>query len=198
MDLISTLYQNLLATSWLEAIAVIAGLLSVWFARRGNILVYPIGIVSVLIYVYICYDNKLYADAGINAFYFLMSLFGWYNWARNIEGNRHIPIRFNTPGQNYLSLAGILLFFLILIYLLRRYTDSDVAVMDAFTTAVFIIAMWLMALKKVENWLAYSVGNLVSIPLYAYKGLILTSFQFLAFLILGIAGYIKWRREAVR
>ena len=188
-------YQNVLNTSWLEAVAVLFGLLSVWFAKKENLLVYPTGIVSVLIYVYICLSAGLYADMGINFFYFLMSVYGWYNWTRKDKTDHFIPITSNTTKQQLLSLSGTVVFFLILQYILRHFTDSTVPYIDSTTTAIFIIGMWLMALKKIENWIYWIVGDIISIPLYFYKGLVLTSFQFTVFLILAVMGYVEWRRK---
>jgi nicotinamide mononucleotide transporter len=187
--------QNIINSSWLEAVAVLFGLLSVWFAKKENLLVYPTGIVSVLIYVYICLSAGLYADMGINFFYFIMSVYGWYNWTRKDKTDHVIPISANTLKQNLLSLAGTVVFFLILQYILRNFTDSTVPYIDSTTTAIFIIGMWLMALKKIENWIYWIVGDIISIPLYFYKGLALTSFQFTIFLILAIMGYIEWRKK---
>lgn len=180
--------------TWLEAIAVFFGLLSVWYARKENILVFPTGIVSVLIYVYICFGAKLYADMGINAYYFVMSVYGWYTWTQ-VTGKPALPISYNTPFETRMSISILVISFTILWYALSNFTDSDVPVWDALTTSIFFVAMYLMARKKVENWIAWIVADIISIPLYFYKGLILTSFQFLVFLILAIMGYITWKQQ---
>jgi nicotinamide mononucleotide transporter len=186
-------YQNLLATTWLEGIAVLFGLLSVWYAKKANILVFPTGIISVLIYVYICFVAGLYADMGINAFYFLMSVYGWYKWTRKDASEKMIAITKSNTLQHFAAAAGAVVFFVILRYVLINYTDSTVPTWDAITTAIFIIGMWLMALKKLENWVYWIIGNTVSIPLYFHKSLVLTSFQYSVFLVLAILGYIQWR-----
>jgi len=192
LSIFQTVYGNLMASSWLEALAVITGLLSVWYAKKENILVYPTGIISVLIYVYICLTVKLYADMGINAFYFGMSIYGWVKWTRKTADHHHRPITWASKREWVWSVAGMVIFFIILVYILKNYTDSNVPVWDALTTAIFIIGMWLMALKKVENWLFWIAGDLISIPLYASKALVLTSIQFAIFLILAVAGYLAW------
>jgi nicotinamide mononucleotide transporter len=192
-----TLYENLLASSGLEAIAVLTGLMSVWYAKKENILVYPTGIVSVLIYVYLCFSVKLYADMGINAFYFVMSIYGWVKWSRKTTDNKPARQISKASRKEWIySAAGFLVSFLVLIYVLKNYTDSNVPVWDALTTAIFIIGMWLMALKKIENWLFWIAGDLISIPLYASKGLALTGFQFAVFLALAISGYMEWRAKS--
>lgn len=196
------LLENLRDTTWLEAVAAILGIASVWYARRENILVYHTGIISVLIYVYICFFSRLYADAGINFFYFLMSVYGWYNWTRSTGESDHLEISINTKGQ---QIGGIVLTFvsywaiLGIIWIFNRedtvYMTSYVPWVDSFTTSVFLVGMLLMARKKVENWIYWIIGNIVSIPLYFMKGLAFTSFQYLVFLILAILGYMEWRKR---
>ncbi len=188
-------YENIMASTWPEALAVLTGLLSVWFAKKENILVYPVGIISVLIYVYLCLTVKLYADMSINAFYFIMSVYGWVKWSRKTGENLARPITYATKPEWIFSIIGLVVFFIILAYILKNFTDSNVPVWDGLTTAIFIIGMWLMALKKIENWLAWILGDLISIPLFASKGLILSSFQFTIFLILAVSGYMEWRAK---
>ncbi len=196
-----TFWSNLLDTSLLEFTAVVFGLLSVWFAKQEKILVYPTGIISVLIYVYICFGIKLYADAGINLFYFGMSVYGWYKWTRKASKPR---LKISASNlQNWMT--SILMFLIsgLIILLLLKYFKADdieywstrVPYIDTFTTAIFIVGMWLMAIKKLENWIFWIIGDVISIPLYAYKGLVFTSFQFLVFLVLAIMGYMTWRRK---
>ena len=194
---------NLMDTTWLEFVAVVFGLLSVWFAKQEKILVYPTGIISVLIYIYICFNVKLFADAGINLFYFIMSVYGWYMWTRKSE-KPPLKITFNT-AKDWMITGGLFLFSLILIVSLLKYFNGDdveywstnVPYIDTFTTSVFIIAMLLMALKKVESWIFWIVGDVISVPLYTYKGLVFTSFQFVVFLILAVMGYVEWKRKVI-
>lgn len=192
LSVYQTLYENILDSSWIEAVAVVTGLASVWYAKKENILVYPVGIVSVLIYVYICFSVKLYADMAINAFYFVMSIYGWVKWSRKVDDKPARPVSRATKAEWMYAVAGLSVSFVILVFILKKYTDSNVPVWDALTTAIFIIGMWLMALKKIENWLFWIAGDLISVPLYASKALVLTSFQFSVFLALAVAGYIAW------
>ena len=189
------LYNNILDSSYLEIIAVIFGLLSVWFAKKENILVFPIGIVSVLIYVYICFYAKLYADMGINFVYFVMSIYGWYMWSRKDEKKKVLPISFCSVKEHIINIVMFVFFFIVLSYVLKNYTDSNVPIWDSLTTAIFIVGMWLMALKKIENWIAWIIGDIISIPLYFYKGLVFTSLQFTIFLIIAVLGYIEWKKK---
>lgn len=179
-------------TGALEWIAVITGLMSVWFSMKENILVYPTGIVSVLIYVYLAFNYQLYADMGVNGYYFVMSVYGWYHWKDTDGEKEQIPVTINSMNENLISLALLLGSFGILAFVLLNYTDSDVPVWDALTTCFAITGMWLMARKKVESWIAWIITDLISIPLYFYKGLVLTSFQFFFFTILAFAGLFAW------
>ncbi len=198
----NTFLSNLTDTSWFEAIAVLLGIASVWYARRENILVYPTGIVSVLIYVFICFNARLYADAGINLFYFGMSVYGWYNWTRGGVNSTELLITKNNKVQQWTSVLYTFTAYwaiLGLIWLFNRddtvYMQSYVPWVDSFTTAVFLIGMLLMAKKKVENWVYWIIGDIVSIPLYFMKGLVFTSFQYTVFLVIAILGYIEWNRR---
>jgi nicotinamide mononucleotide transporter len=191
------LLQNIYQTTLLEIIAVIFGLLSVWYSKKVNILVFPAGIASVLIYVYICFIAKLYADMGINGVYFIMSVYGWYHWTRKSEGKPVVPVQFASLKLNIISVVATLFSFGVLSYVLSNYTDSNVPYWDSFTTSIFIVGMLLMALKKVENWIYWIIGDVVSIPLYFYKGLVFTSLQFTIFLIIAVMGYVAWRRKAL-
>ncbi|MFP4365794.1 MAG: nicotinamide riboside transporter PnuC [Bacteroidales bacterium] len=187
--------QNLINTSWIEIIAVTFGMASVWFAKKENILVYPTGIISVLIYVYICFIARLYADMGINFFYFIMSVYGWYMWTRKGKSTMLLEISRSGRWGHLASVLATIVLFALLSYVLISFTDSDVPLWDSFTTAVFIVAMWLMARKKIEHWIAWMVGNIISVPLYFYKDLVFTSFQYMVFLILAIWGYMEWKKR---
>lgn len=187
----------------MEIIAAFFGLVSVWYAKKANILVYPTGIISVLLYVYICFNAQLYADMGINAFYFLMSVYGWIMWTIKIGDKKERPVSFMNRNNYWLS---VLIFFgslLIILFLLKYFNGDDEAYwatnipyIDTFTTAIFVLGMWLMALKKVENWIFWIIGDVISVPLYFYKSLVFTSLQFFVFLILAVLGYIEWRKLA--
>ncbi|HSW67995.1 MAG TPA: nicotinamide riboside transporter PnuC [Bacteroidales bacterium] len=200
-NLFEFLHRDILATSWLEIIAVSFGILSVWFARKANILVYPTGIVSVLIYVYICFFAKLYAHMSINMFYFAMSVYGWYNWTRKDENQKVIPISWNTPKQQWVAILAVITGYAVifaLIWIFKHddlsYIRSFVPFVDSFTSAVFLVGMLLMARKKIENWLYWIIGNSVSIPLYFSLGLVMTSVQYIVFLGLAVLGYYEWRK----
>jgi nicotinamide mononucleotide transporter len=201
-DFWNVFLTNLFDTTWLEFVAVILGIASVWYARRENILVYPTGIVSVLIYVFICFNTRLYADAGINFFYFVVSVYGWYNWTRKDNQEDVLKISVNSRFQQWTGVAITFVSYWLILGMIWLFNREDTAYMtswvpwvDSFTTAIFLVGMLLMAKKKVENWAYWIIGDIVSIPMYFMKGLVFTSFQYLIFLILAILGLIEWHRR---
>ncbi|MBD3626901.1 nicotinamide riboside transporter PnuC [Cyclobacterium sp.] len=182
--------------SWLEAVAVFFGLASVYYSMKENILVFPTGIISTLIYVWICFQVRLYADMGINGYYFVMSIVGWYIWSHPRPGKASVPITWLGTRGMVNALLLLLVSYVTLYFVLHTFTDSDVPYWDSFTTATAFVGMWLMAKKKVENWIAWIITDVVSVPLYLYKGLLLTSFQFLVFTVLAVLGLVAWIRIA--
>lgn len=188
--------EGLLAMTWLEGIAVFFGIASVMYSIREKIWVYPTGIISTLIYVWICLEYKLYADMGINAYYFSMSIFGWYVWTHPKEGKTELPVTWLKPKGWLIAIVIFAVSYGLLAFVLSNFTDSDVPYWDSFTTASAFVGMWLMAKKKVENWIAWIITDLVSVPLYFYKGLVLTSFQFLFFTVLAVLGLLAWIKSA--
>lgn len=193
-------YANLKESSLLEIIAVIFGILSVWFARQANLLVYPTGIISTVIYVYICFHIQLFADMGINLFYTSMSIYGWYAWTRKDERKQVRPIKWNTRRQQITGIILLPVLYVLILGLIYAFMKDDsngymqtyVPYVDSFTTSIFLIAMWYMARKKIENWIYWIAGNVISIPLYFVKGLVFTSFQFIVFLVLAVMGLTNW------
>ena len=180
----------------LEILAVIFGVASVWFAKKESIWVYPTGIISTAIYVYICYQFTLYGDLIINIYYTLMSIYGWYMWTKVIKGE-HIEITKSSKADN-LKALGIFIstaVFVVFVYLYFNRFDRITDYFDTFTTGIFFAAMWMMANKKIEHWLLWIGGNIISIPLYFIKGLGFSGIQFTIFLILAILGYIEWKNN---
>lgn len=196
-DFFSTLIEQMTNTSWFEGIAVIFGLLSVWYSKQEDILVYPTGIVSVVIAVYITLTSKLYAEAGINAYYFIMSVYGWYYWTHADPNRPQVPVT-RSNRKEHLIAAGLTIGSFFLIRFGLDYTDSDVPNLDAITTATAITGMWLMAKKKIENWIYWILTDLIATPLYFYKELYFFSFQFLVFTILATWGFFSWRRSMIK
>ena len=206
----------------LEFIAALFGVISVFYAKKENILVFPTGIISTVIYVYLLSQWNLYGDLIINIYYTLMSIYGWFMWSRITKTNEHIAIS-RTNKKDKLKTLGIFLFTSVFVIVVYRYynvmsnnlgfTDSiNYAIsnmvsgnledfrkitpfLDTFTTGIFFAAMWLMANKKIENWTFWIAGNIVSIPLYFIKGYGFTGIQYTIFLILAFQGYIAWKKS---
>jgi nicotinamide mononucleotide transporter len=205
----------------LEIIAAGFGIVSVFYAKKENILVFPTGIVSTGIYVYLLAEWNLYGDLIINVYYTLMSIYGWYQWGKVVDTqNHHIPIS-KTDMKDKLKAFGIFAFtsvFVIAVYRFYNVMPNNLGFndsinyaadkltsgnlsdfrqatpyLDTFTTGVFFAAMWLMANKKIENWILLIAGNIVSIPLYIVKGYGFTALQYLVFLILAVLGYREWK-----
>jgi nicotinamide mononucleotide transporter len=180
----------------LEGIAVFFGLLSVWFARANKIWVYPTGIISTGIFVYLLNKWGLIGDMIINGYYFAMSVYGWYIWTRKVDADHFTPISRTTRKEQWITLIIIVLSLICIpiVYKLFNKLDSFVAWIDTVTTAIFFAGMWLMARRKIENWIFWIIGDIISVPLYFYKGYTLTSFQYVVFLILAVWGYREWRK----
>lgn len=195
MDLTQVIQIGPFQTTSIELIAVAFGLTCVWCMKKENTLAFPTGIVNVLIYVYICFHAKLYANAGINAFFFVMSVYGWYNWTRKDEKDQTIRITRCSKNELLWNTIAFFLFFVILRGVLGQYTDSHVPTWDALTTTLYIIAQWLLSRKKIENWILWITGDTIAIGLFASQGLYFTSFQYLVFTIIAILGYREWRTK---
>lgn len=181
---------------FLELFAVIMNITSVVYAKKNNILVYPTGLIGTGIFVYILLNFSLLGDTIINAYFFSMSIYGWYFWSRKKDEvfiNQVSTIKRNEV--NYLFILGIS--SLIFIYFVYEYFDkwNDwTAYVDNLTTAIFFVAMWLMAKRKVESWIFWIIGDIITVPLYFYKGLTISSIQYIIFLILAVLGYISWKQ----
>ena len=187
-------YPNYLIA--LELIAVVFGIISVLFARKNNILVYPTGLVSTILYVYILFEFQLYGDLIINFYYTIMSFLGWYLWSKTKEGEDEFPISTINRKEILVStlIFTITLTFVAFVYhFFDKFTDWT-AYVDALTTGLFFVGMWLMAKRKIENWILWIIADAISIPLYFYKGLTFSSFQFILFTIIAILGYKEWKR----
>lgn len=202
MDFLQNM-KPFISEPFIEWLAAITGIASVWFAKKENVLVYPIGIISVALYTLICYFAKLYADAFINLYYLIISVFGWYYWlaggrfqkGEQNKDSAHAQIIQSGRNETLFYFASSLFLYFFIGYLLSRHTDSNVPWVDALNTSMFVIAMYLMAKKNILHWWFWIIGNIISIPLYIYKELYITAIQYLIFLAIAIAGYIVWRKK---
>ena len=180
----------------LELFAVTMNIFSVIYAKRNSILVYPTGLIGTGIFVYILYNFSLLGDMIINFYFVIMSIYGWYYWSQKKNGEvLHNVSRTSTKEYYFILMLGIIsLLSIYTIYNFYDKWDSWTAYVDTITTAIFFVAMYLMARRKVESWIFWIIGDLITIPLYFYKGLTISSIQYLIFLILAILGYISWKK----
>lgn len=179
----------------LEVVVFAFGILSVWYAKKENILVFPTGILATLISVYLLYNAGYFGDMTLNVYYSIMSVFGWYMWGKSKKDSR--PSVAISRTNSIQKIIGIVLFVLTicimyLVYVLFDQELEFVNYIDLFTSGLFFTAMYYMALKKIENWILWLIANLISIPLYAYRGLGILSCQFIIFSIIVIQAYISW------
>ena len=181
---------------YLELFAVIMNITSVVYAKQNNILVYPTGLIGTGIFVYILLNFSLLGDTIINAYFFSMSIYGWYFWSR--KKDEVFINQVSTINRNEIKYLFILAFSsLISIYFVYDYFDkwnNWTAYVDNITTAIFFVAMWLMARRKIESWIFWIIGDLITVPLYFYKGLTISSIQYIIFLILAVLGYVSWKK----
>ena len=181
----------------LEIVAVIFGFLSVWFSKQNKIWVFPTGMISTLIFVYLLFKWELLGDMLINGYYFIMSIYGWYIWTRKVDKTHVNQISTTTFKEKKISIVlftAALLFVFIIYQKFDKWT-SWVAYIDTITTAIFFVGMWLMAKRKIENWIFWIIGDLISVPLYLYKGFTFTSFQYFGFTFIAIFGYLAWKKN---
>lgn len=188
-------------TSGWEWIAVVSGIASVWYSRQENILVYPVGLLSTIIYTFISFHYHLLGEASVNLYYTIMSIYGWILWAKRNEQHEHlVQIRFSTKKEWGTHILFCLFFYIVLFgaltWLKKGFATGAIPWADAFASATAFTGMWLMAKKKVESWYWWLATNLASIPLYFVKHLVLTSFYYLVLLILAVFGLLEWQRKA--
>ena len=179
----------------LEIFAVFFGFLSVWFSKNNNVLVFPTGLINTSIFVYLLFKWELLGDMIINAYYFVVSIYGWYYWTRKNSNNDYTPIsRVNYNDKKIILIISILsAIFVSLMYTVFNKWSGLVSYIDILTTSIFFAGMWLMARRKIESWIFWIIGDIISTPLYLYKGLTFTSFQYFIFTFIAIAGYYKWK-----
>ncbi|MGI6719053.1 MAG: nicotinamide riboside transporter PnuC [Bacteroidales bacterium] len=202
-----TLWTQVSPSPILEIIAVIFGIFSVWFGQKENILIFPMGIISTSIYVYICYKANLFAQSGINLYYTIVSFYGLYMWSRKDKNNAQLKISVLSRNNKWLLLVITIVIFVLLYNFIGLFTKNSqnldgyygsmVMYIDSFVASLCLIAMFLSARKKVENWIFWIIADLISIPLFIMQGLYFTVIQFVIFLVLAVMGFVKWRRKYI-
>ncbi|TBX70997.1 nicotinamide riboside transporter PnuC [Flavobacterium silvisoli] len=179
----------------LEVTAIVFGLLSVWYAKKDNIWVFPTGIINTAIYTYLLWKWSLLGDMMINFYYVIMSLYGWYHWTRKKDDVAEFPISIMTHFEKKMSaliFTGTVLFVVAVYTFFDKFTHWT-SYVDTLVTGIFFVGMWLMARRKIENWILWIIGDVISIPMYFVKGYSFTSIQYLIFTIIAIYGYLEWK-----
>ena len=185
------LRNQLEQTSALEWLGTLSGFLCVYLAAKQHIWNWPIAIVSVLAYMILFYQYKLYGDAALQLYFLGTSIYGWYYW---LKRNEDKPILSLSPSQ-YVTITGITILLSVLLGIfLDKFTNTDVPYMDGTCTAISFVAQFLMTRKIIQNWILWIVADVLYVPLYIYKGLALTAILYSLFLVLAIIGYLDWRR----
>ena len=196
----------------LEASGAFFGILSVYFSIKKNIWVYPTGIISTLIYVYILFNFGLLGDCMINVYYTAMSIYGWILWSKNSKDHVHVEVSWATARERiYAGGLFILSMALVtLIYYYKPYIDNQFSMegtnlglyhldwanwLDVITTSIFLVGMWFMAKQRIDNWIFWIIGDFICIPMMIFKELGITSVQYLVFTIMAILGYVNWKKS---
>lgn len=187
-------------TGWVEYIAVFAGIISVWYSRKENILVYPTGLINTIFYVYLSFKSGLLGEASVNLYYTIMSIYGWILWSRKDKQQHHIlHITAATTKEWMQHLLFFATFYVAIFFSLtelkKNFAPGAIPWADAFASATAFTGMWLMTKKKVESWIWWIATNIASIPLYFVKQYVFTSVYYLILLILAVAGLIEWRKR---
>lgn len=187
----------LLLDIWLEAIAVFLGIVSVWFSKNNSILLYPAAVVSSLIYIYLLWKWKLYGDLIINTYYFYMGIYGWILWGRKSENGTDLLKITKMSHKDYLIsllLFSISIIFVSCIYIIYNLFTHWWAAVDTIITGLLFVGTWLLAKRKIENWLFLIAGDIIAIPLFYLKGFTLTSILNVFLTTIAIFGYIQWKK----
>jgi nicotinamide mononucleotide transporter len=198
------IYQQFIAdihhTTWYEYVAVFAGIASVWYSRKEDILVYPVGLVSTIIYVYISVKGSLLGEASVNLYYTIMSFIGWWMWLKK-DDLKQVVLHITRSGKKeWVQHILFFLFFYISIffalsYFKQQFLNGAIPWADAFASATAFTGMWLMTKKKLESWYWWIATNIASIPLYFVKHYVFTSVYYLVLLVMAFAGLVEWRKR---
>lgn len=191
------LFQEWLLSNKIELLGAILGILYIYFSIKQNILTWPTGLLTSLLYVYVFLNAKLYADMGLQAYYVFISLYGWYFWIKGNkpENAKRVLVK-RTSLSLWIKLALVsVIFYAIILFILLKFTNSDVPYMDSMTTALSIVATWMLARKYVEHWLIWIFVDAFSAGLYIYKGLWATVVLFIVYTVMAVLGYMEWKKD---
>jgi len=197
-DIWKNFYENIVQTKWPEWTSTIMQILSVWYAKKNNVLVYPTGIIGVLLASYVYFyiaSPPLYADAILNVYYFVMSIYGWNFWVQKKNEQYAYPISWCSKKELGVGVILFISSWIIIYYLLITLTNSNTPILDSLVSSSAVASMWWMAKRKMENWLAWIFSNMVAIPLNFYKGFMLFTVMYMLFLLLSVSGYREWKQQ---
>ncbi len=180
----------------IELLGALLGIAYIFFSIRQNILTWPTGLITSVLYSFVFFKSKLYADMGLQIYYVVISLYGWYYWLRGkkSEKNNSVPVR-KTSRKLWFILTGVSVLIYILLLILLKFTDSDIAYLDALTTSLSLVATWMLARKYLEHWLIWIFVDLVSSGMYVYKNLWPTVVLFLVYTFMAYLGYLEWKKD---
>lgn len=200
-EIFTQFIQEIKNTSLLEFVAVVSGVASVWYSRAENILVYPVGLINTIIYIFISIKGSLFGEASVNLYYTIMSVYGWILWAKKNQQQQHVvKITFSSSKQWVQQLLFFAAFYIVIFfslsYLKKNFSAGAIPWADAFASSTAFTGMWLMAKKKVESWYWWIATNIASIPLYFVKHYAFTSVYYLILLVLAVMGLFSWQQKA--
>ena len=193
--------EGMKQTTLLEYIAVFAGIASVWFSRKENILVYPVGLINTVIYIWLSFKGSLFGEAAVNFYYTVMSVYGWYLWAGKDQQHHYlVHITFSDKKWWLYQLLFFTFFYIALYfslaYLKQNFAPGAIPWADSFAAASAFTGMWLMTKKKVESWYWWIITNIASIPLYFVKQYVFTSVYYIVLLVMAVYGLIEWKKRS--
>jgi len=180
--------------SWIELIGVLTGFICVYLAAINNIWNWPIAIISVVIYIFIFFDSRLFADMGLQVYFLVTNVYGWYYWSKKPATEKKIPVALITRKEIILSVIAVIVFTFILGTLLR-YTPASYPYVDSFCTACSLVAQVFLARKVLENWLIWIFVDIVYVGVYIYKNLDLTAVMYAIYVGIALLGYIDWKKD---
>lgn len=190
---LNLLFHQLTQTSWIEWLAVALGVAEVLFARANKVALYPFGIAGTLLSIYLFFNAGLYAESLLNLYYVMMSIYGWWYWIKK-KDKPPVQVSYANKKEWVSALLIVAVGFIILYVILKKFTPSSVPFWDAFVSANAWAGMWLLAKRKIENWILLNISNTVAIPLLFYKHLMLYAVLTIVLFIVAIQGYFKWRK----
>lgn len=195
-QLLQGIVEGFQQMTWIDILAVLFGVASVLFSRQNSVLVYPTGIISTLLIVYAFVQPAvgLYGEAGLNVYYFVMSVYGWYHWTHKNRRNEEVAVSPANSREIAIASGIALIGWGVIYFVLARFSDSTVPVLDAFVSSTAWAGMWLLAKRKIENWIYLNISNLVAVPLLFYKLQPLYALLTVFLFIVAVNGYFHWRK----